>query len=163
MKDRIAFERKIVDRAHLADEVRSLPRPLVLTNGVFDILHRGHATYLAQARALGASLLVAVNSDSSVRLLGKGDDRPINSEADRAAMLAALESVGLVTVFDEHMPLPVIDIVRPDIYVKGGDYEINLLPETASVRRWGGRAVAIPFIHDQSTSKLITRVRASHS
>ena len=163
MADRIAFERKIVDRAHLAHAVQSLPRPLVLTNGVFDILHRGHATYLAQARALGASLLVAVNSDASVHLLSKGDDRPINGEADRAALLAALESVELVTIFDEQVPLPVIEIARPDIYVKGGDYTIELLPETALVRRWGGRALALPFVHDRSTSELIARVRASHS
>lgn len=163
MADRVAFERKIVDRAHLAHAVQALPRPLVLTNGVFDILHRGHATYLAQARALGASLLVAVNSDASVRLLGKGDERPINGEADRAALLAALESVELVTIFDEQVPLPIIEIARPDIYVKGGDYAIDLLPETALVRRWGGRGVALPFVHDRSTSKLIARVRAARS
>jgi rfaE bifunctional protein nucleotidyltransferase chain/domain len=160
MKPVAAFERKVVDSEHLEQAVRSLARPLVFTNGVFDILHRGHATYLAQARALGAALVVAVNSDVSVRLLGKGSDRPINPEADRAALLAALECVALVTLCDEKVPLRVLRIARPDIYVKGGDYEIESLPETAVVRSWGGRAVAITFLHERSTSDLIARVRA---
>jgi rfaE bifunctional protein nucleotidyltransferase chain/domain len=155
-----ALERKVVDSEHLEQAIRSLARPLVFTNGVFDILHRGHATYLAQARALGAALIVAVNSDVSVRLLGKGSDRPINPEFDRAALLAALECVDMVTLFDEKVPLPVLRIARPDIYVKGGDYEIESLPETAVVRSWGGRAVAITFLHERSTSDLIARVRA---
>jgi rfaE bifunctional protein nucleotidyltransferase chain/domain len=163
MTDRAIFERKVVERAQLEQAVRSLARPLVVTNGVFDILHRGHATYLAQARALGASLLVAVNSDASVRALGKGVDRPINQQADRAALLAALESVDLVTIFDEQIPLPVLEIARPEIYVKGGDYSIDELPETALVRSWGGRAVAMAIVHDRSTSDLIARVRASRS
>lgn len=155
------FERKIVGRERLEQAVSALARPLVMTNGVFDILHRGHATYLAQARALGAALVVAVNSDASVRLLGKGSDRPINPEADRAALLAALECVDLVTIFDEKVPVPVLEIARPDIYVKGGDYDIESLPETAAVRTWGGKAVALAFVHDRSTSDLIARVRAS--
>jgi rfaE bifunctional protein nucleotidyltransferase chain/domain len=163
MKPVAAFERKIVGRERLEQAVRALARPLVLTNGVFDILHRGHATYLAQARALGAALVVAVNSDTSVRLLGKGEDRPINPETDRAAVLAALECVDLVTIFDEQVPLPVLQIARPDIYVKGGDYDIETLPETAVVRSWGGRSVALPFVHDRSTSDLIARVRASRT
>ena len=115
MPERPLFEAKIVTRDELAGAAERLPRPVVLTNGVFDLLHRGHVTYLARARALGASLVVAVNSDASVRRLGKGEDRPINSEADRAAVLAALESVSMVTVFDETVPLPVLEIVRPDI------------------------------------------------
>lgn len=160
---RPAFERKVVNRAQLAQAVQQLARPLVLTNGVFDILHCGHATYLAQARTLGASLIVAVNSDASVRTLGKGADRPINSQDDRAALVAALEAVTLVTIFDEHVPIPVLDIVRPDIYVKGGDYEIGSLPETAAVRSWGGRAVALAFVNDRSTSALIARIRAARS
>jgi len=160
---RPAFERKVVGRGQLARAVQQLARPLVLTNGVFDILHRGHATYLAQARALGASLVVAVNSDASVRLLGKGGDRPINPQDDRAALLAALDAVTLVTIFDEPVPIPVIEIARPDIYVKGGDYEIESLPETAVVRSWGGHAVALAFVHDRSTSSLIARVRAARS
>jgi rfaE bifunctional protein nucleotidyltransferase chain/domain len=153
------FERKIVARADLAPRAAALPRPVVLTNGVFDILHRGHVTYLARARALGASLVVAVNSDASVKRLGKGDDRPINSEADRAAVLAALESVSLVTVFDEDVPLPVLQIVRPDVYVKGGDYDMDAIAEARLARTWGARTVAIAFEYDRSTTALLRRVR----
>jgi D-glycero-beta-D-manno-heptose 1-phosphate adenylyltransferase len=156
-----AFEAKIVDRAQLAERVAQLPRPLVLTNGVFDILHRGHVTYLARARALGAGLVVAVNSDASVRRLGKGDDRPINTEDDRAAVLAALQCVSLVTIFDEQVPLPVVEIVRPDIYVKGGDYEMARIPEAQLARSWGARTVAIPFEHERSTTALLRKVRGS--
>jgi len=154
------FERKIVTRADLAARVAALPRPIVLTNGVFDILHRGHVTYLARARALGTSLVVAVNADASVRRLGKGDDRPINAEADRAAVLAALESVTLVTIFDEQVPLPVVQIVRPDVYVKGGDYDMALVPEAQLARSLGARTVAIPFEHERSTTALLAKVRA---
>ena len=153
------FEHKIVARADLAAAVARLPRPTVLTNGVFDLLHRGHVTYLARARELGASLVVAVNSDASVRRLGKGDDRPINSEADRAAVLAALEAVSLVTVFDEAVPLPVLEIVRPEIYVKGGDYDMATISEAQLARSWGAKAVAIPFEFERSTSALLARVR----
>jgi rfaE bifunctional protein nucleotidyltransferase chain/domain len=153
------FERKVVVRDGLARAVATLARPLVLTNGVFDLLHRGHVTYLARARALGASLVVAVNSDASVRRLGKGDDRPVNSEADRAAVLAALESVTLVTVFDETVPLPVVEIVRPDGYVKGGDYDMATVPEAQLARSWGARTVAIPFEFERSTTALLAKVR----
>ncbi len=153
------FERKVVVRDGLARAVATLARPLVLTNGVFDLLHRGHVTYLARARALGASLVVAVNSDASVRRLGKGDDRPVNSEADRAAVLAALESVSLVTVFDETVPLPVVEIVRPDVYVKGGDYDLATVPEAQLARSWGARTVAIPFEFARSTTALLAKVR----
>jgi rfaE bifunctional protein nucleotidyltransferase chain/domain len=153
------FEAKIVARADLAARVAQLARPLVLTNGVFDILHRGHVTYLARARALGAALVVAVNSDASVRRLAKGADRPINPEADRAAVLAALESVTLVTIFDETVPLPVLEIVRPEVYVKGGDYDMAAVPEAQLARTWGARAVAIPFEHARSTTALLARVR----
>jgi rfaE bifunctional protein nucleotidyltransferase chain/domain len=153
------FESKIVARADLAERVRALPRPLVLTNGVFDILHRGHVSYLARARALGASLVVAVNADTSVRALGKGEDRPINAEADRAAILAALACVDLVTIFTETVPLPVLEIVRPEIYVKGGDYDVEATPEARLARTWGARAVAIAFEHQRSTTALLARVR----
>jgi rfaE bifunctional protein nucleotidyltransferase chain/domain len=159
MPEPAPFEAKIVARGDLARAVQRLPRPVVATNGVFDVLHRGHVTYLARARALGASLLVAVNSDASVRRLGKGDDRPINPEADRAAVLAALESVSLVTVFDETVPLPVLEIVRPDVYVKGGDYDMAAVPEAQLARRWGARTVAIPIEFERSTSALLDRVR----
>ncbi len=156
-----AFEGKIVARADLAGAIERLPRPIVLTNGVFDLLHRGHVTYLARARALGASLVVAVNADSSVRQLDKGNDRPVNTETDRAAVLAALESVSLVTIFGESVPLPVLDIVRPDVYVKGGDYDMATIPEAQLARSWGARTVAIPFEFDRSTSALLARVRGA--
>jgi rfaE bifunctional protein nucleotidyltransferase chain/domain len=156
-----AFEARIVAREQLAQRVAQLPRPIVFTNGVFDILHRGHVTYLAQARSLGASLVVALNTDASVRGLGKGDDRPINAQDDRAAVLAALESVSLVTLFDEPVPLAVLEIVRPEIYVKGGDYDMDHIPEAALVRGWGGTAVAIAFEHERSTTRLLARVRGS--
>src|SRR5882672_191118 len=155
------FENKIVTRAELAARVTELARPIVLTNGVFDLLHRGHVTYLAQARALGASLVVAVNSDVSVRALDKGAERPINSEADRAAVLAALASVSLVTIFAETVPLPVLEIVRPDVYVKGGDYDMAQVPEAQLARTWGARTVAIAFAHDRSTTALVQRLRAA--
>lgn len=118
-------------------------------------------TYLSRARALGASLVVAINNDASVRLLCKGEDRPLNPEADRAAVVAALESVTLVTLFGERVPLSVLEIVRPEIYVKGGDYDMDLIPEAALVRSWGGVAVAVPFDHDVSTTGLLRRIRAS--
>ena len=153
------FESKIVEREHLARRVDELARPIVFTNGVFDLLHRGHVTYLARARALGGSLVVAINSDASVRTLGKGDDRPINGERDRAAIIAALQSVSLVTLFDENMPLVVLDLVRPQIYVKGGDYDIDALPESARVKHWGGTSIAIPFEHERSTTNLLARLR----
>ncbi len=156
------FEEKVVARAELAARVARLARPIVLTNGVFDLLHRGHVTYLAQARALGASLVVAVNSDASVRTLGKGSDRPINTEADRAAVLAALEAVTLVTIFDETVPLQVLEIVRPDVYVKGGDYDMAQIPEAQLARTWGARCVAIPFEHERSTTALLAKVRQKH-
>ena len=157
------FEVKVVGRGALAARAAQLARPIVFTNGVFDILHRGHVTYIAQARAMGASLVVAVNSDASVRQLGKGSDRPINSEADRAALVAALQDVDLVIVFAEQVPLVPLEIVRPDIYVKGGDYAVESLPEAALVRSWGGRSAALAFVHERSTSDLISRVRESRS
>lgn len=155
-----SFESKVCAPADLQDAIAKLPRPLVFTNGVFDILHRGHASYLAQARELGASLVVGVNSDASVRMLGKGDDRPINSEADRQALLAALASVDMVVLFTEQTPVQLIEQIRPDIYVKGGDYEIDALEETRVVKAWGGKAVAIPFIYERSTTMLLGKIRA---
>lgn len=135
------------------------PRPLVFSNGVFDVLHRGHVSYLAQARSLGAALLVAVNSDASARRLGKGPARPLNSELDRACVVAALQAVDFVVVFDESTPCELIERIRPDVYVKGGDYDIDQLRETALVRSWGGRAVAIPFVDGYSTTRLVERIR----
>ena len=148
---------KIIDLSALA-QTCELPRPIVFTNGVFDILHRGHVTYLAEAKALGASLLVAVNSDRSTRMLGKGDDRPLNSEADRAIVIAALESVTAVTIFDERTPLDVIRMVKPELYVKGGDYDVAKLAETALVESWGGHGFAIPFVDGYSSTRTIQRI-----
>jgi rfaE bifunctional protein nucleotidyltransferase chain/domain len=154
------FEKKIHDPAALLRRLGGLPRPLVFTNGVFDILHRGHVTYLAQARAEGASLVVGLNSDRSARLLGKASDRPLNGEADRACVLAALASVDLVTLFDESTPLELLKIVRPELYVKGGDYDVETLAETALVRSWGGNARALPFVDGYSTTALVARIRS---
>ena len=153
------FEKKICSRHELQARVAALPQPVVLTNVVFDILHRGHVTYLAQARAQGASLIVAANTDASVKRLGKGDDRPINTCEDRMAVLAALESVSLVVAFDEDTALEVVQEARPQIYVKGGDYDMTAIPEGQAVTAYGGRAVAIAFEHDRSTTKLLAKVR----
>lgn len=153
------FEKKLCSRADLPARIAQLPHPVVLTNGVFDILHRGHVTYLAQARALGASLVVAVNTDASVKRLGKGDDRPLNICADRMAVLAGLEAVSLVVAFDEDTALEVVQEARPDIYAKGGDYDMAAIPEGQAVTAYGGRAVAIDFEHDRSTTKLLTKIR----
>ena len=137
----------------------ALPRPVVFTNGVFDVLHRGHATYLAHARALGGSLVVALNTDASARRLGKGPERPLNNEADRAVMMAALESVSLVTWFDENSPLELITDMRPDVLVKGGDYNMDTLAETAVVKAYGGTAQAIDFVQGYSTTALLHKIR----
>ncbi len=133
--------------------------PVVFTNGVFDVLHRGHVTYLAQARALGAALVLGLNSDASARRLGKGPDRPLNNELDRAILLAALASVDCITWFDEDTPEALIASVRPDILVKGGDYDMRKLPETALVESWGGRALALPFVEGYSTTALVQKIR----
>ena len=153
------FEKKLVTLDELSQAVQHLPHPVVMTNGVFDILHRGHVTYLAQAKSLGASLVVAINSDASVKMLGKGDDRPINTEKDRAMVLAALESVDLVVIFEDKVPLVAVEKAHPDIYVKGGDYTIEQLPEAKLVSSWGGETIVVTFEHDRSTSKLIKKVR----
>ena len=153
------FVDKLCPRAELAARLRALPAPVVFTNGVFDILHRGHVSYLAQARALGASLVIGLNSDASARSLGKGPDRPLNAEADRACVLAALESVSLVTLFDEATPVQLLQLVRPQVYVKGGDYDIEALAETRCVRSWGGSAIALPFVDGYSTTALVGRIR----
>ncbi len=156
-----AFLAKIADRSTLALRLAHLPRPWVFTNGVFDVLHRGHVMYLAQARALGGSLIVALNTDASMRRLGKGDDRPLNNEADRAVVMASQQAVDLVTWFDEDTPVAVIGEIRPDILVKGGDYDMQKLPETALVQTWGGHALALPFVQGYSTTRLLQRIRAT--
>ena len=156
-----AFLRKIASREDAVARVAALPRPVVFTNGVFDVLHRGHATYLAKARELGASLVLAVNTDASARRLGKGPDRPLNNELDRAVMLAALESVSLVTWFEEDTPLELITEIKPDVLVKGGDYDMDTLAETAVVKAYGGKALAIPFVDGYSTTALVGKIRGS--
>jgi D-glycero-beta-D-manno-heptose 1-phosphate adenylyltransferase len=154
------FERKLCPPGELAGRVARLPRPQVFTNGCFDILHRGHVTYLAEARALGASLIVGVNSDASVRRQGKGDDRPINRLEDRMALLAALESVSLVIGFDADTPLDLILAIRPDVLVKGGDWRIENIVGAKEVMGWGGSVHSIPFQHHTSTTALLGKIRS---
>jgi len=154
------FENKICTLGNLAEHVASLPRPLVFTNGCFDILHRGHVTYLAQARALGASLIVGVNTDASVKRLGKGDERPINNQADRMTVLAALESVSLVIGFDEDTPLNLILACKPDVLVKGGDWTVTDIVGAREVQGWGGTVHSIPFLHERSTTATLAKIRS---
>ena len=154
-----AFEQKICARDQIKECIAALPRPLVFTNGCFDILHRGHVTYLAQARALGASLIVGVNSDASVKRLGKGDDRPINNEDDRLAVLAALESVSLVALFDEDTPLNLILACQPEILVNGGDWPVEAIVGSHEVLALGGVVHSIPFLHQRSTTETLTKIR----
>lgn len=149
-----------LDDAALAARLATLGRPMVFTNGVFDMLHRGHVAYLHAARQHGASLVVAVNSDASARGLGKGPDRPLNREVDRAFVLAGLASVDAVLFFNEPTPCALLQRVRPQLYVKGGDYDMETLEETRLVRAWGGDALAIPFVAGYSTTSLVNRIRA---
>ena len=162
MLDAPAFLQKICHRAELQAQLADLPKPWVFTNGVFDVLHRGHVVYLAQARMLAGegSLIVALNTDDSVRRLGKGDDRPLNNETDRAIVMASQEAVSLVTWFSEDTPVEIIGEIRPDILVKGGDYDMSKLPETALVESWGGYAQALPFVEGYSTTALVKKIRA---
>lgn len=134
---------------------------VIFTNGVFDVLHRGHVSYLDQARALGHRLVVGLNSDASARRLNKGSDRPLNNESDRAMVIAALGSVSLVTWFGEDTPMSLIGSLRPDVIVKGGDYDMSRLPETALVQSWGGQALALPFVPGYSTTQLVQRIRST--
>lgn len=154
-----AFESRIVAPDNLTTRLAQLPRPLVFTNGCFDILHRGHVTLLAQARALGASMVVALNSDASIKRLGKGDDRPVNTLADRLAVMASLECASLVTWFDEDTPIERILDCRPDVLVKGGDWPVEKIVGNAEVTGWGGKTVSIPFIHQKSTTALLDKIR----
>jgi len=153
------FEEKICDPAALARWLGALPRPLVFTNGVFDILHRGHVTYLARARALGAALLVALNGDASARRLGKPGERPLNPLADRLALVAALEPVAAVTWFNEDTPETLVDACRPEVLVKGGDWPAERIVGAAGVLARGGRVLSIPFEHERSTTDLLRRIR----
>ena len=154
-----AFEAKICPPHELASRIATLAQPIVFTNGVFDLLHRGHVTYLAQARALGTSLVVALNTDASVRRLGKGDERPLNGLADRAAVIAALEAVTLVTWFDEDTPLQQILEIKPQVLVKGGDWRAENIVGASHVQSWGGAVHSIPFQHERSTTALLGKIR----
>jgi D-glycero-beta-D-manno-heptose 1-phosphate adenylyltransferase len=156
------YHAPLVNEEDAAAAMAALPRPVVFTNGVFDILHRGHVDYLQAARALGGALVVAVNSDASARQLGKGPDRPLNREADRAAVIAALACVDLVVVFGGRTPVSLIERLKPDVYVKGGDYDMETLEETRVVRSWGGRSIAIPFTSGYSTTSLVGRIRSGN-
>lgn len=153
------FEQKIVAPEQLSAALAQLPRPLVFTNGCFDILHRGHVTYLAQARALGASMVLALNTDASVKRQGKGDDRPINSLANRAAVAAALASVDVVTWFDSDTPADLIALVQPDVLVKGGDWQPENIVGAAETLARGGSVHSIPFLHQTSTTKTLAKIR----
>ena len=155
-----AFEAKLCPPNQLAARRAALPGPVVFTNGCFDIVHRGHVTCLAQARALGGSLIVALNTDASVRRQGKGDDRPVNALEDRAAVIAALESVSLVTWFDADTPLDLILACTPDVLVKGGDWPVERIVGAAEVLARGGRVESIAFEHERSTTALLRKIRS---
>jgi rfaE bifunctional protein nucleotidyltransferase chain/domain len=150
----------VTDRRALAARIGALARPVVFTNGVFDILHRGHVAYLEEAAALGASLVIGVNDDASVRRLEKGSGRPVNPLDDRMAILAALGCVSLVTPFGEDTPLELIKIVRPDHLVKGGDWPPERIVGNEFVRAYGGVVHSIPFRYERSTTALLKRIRA---
>lgn len=156
-----AFEAKVHDPRDLQRWIGGLARPLVFTNGVFDVLHRGHVTYLARARTLGASLLVALNSDASARRLGKGAGRPVNPLQDRLAVVAALEAVGAVTWFEEDTPEALIRACRPEVLAKGGDWPVERIVGAREVLARGGRVESIAFEHERSTSSLLERIRRS--
>jgi len=156
-----AFENRICAPQEAVQRALGLARPLVFTNGVFDVLHRGHVTYLAQARELGASLVLALNSDASAKRLGKGSDRPVVPLNDRLAVVAALESVSLATWFDDDTPLELIRKLRPDVLVKGGDWPVEKIVGAGEVLARGGAVHSIPFLHARSTSALLTRIRGS--
>lgn len=153
------FESKITPPELAAERVRKLTRPVVFTNGVFDLLHRGHVTYLAQARQHGGSLIVALNDDASTRRLGKGEDRPINALADRMAVIAALESVSLVTWFSEDTPLALIEAITPDVLVKGGDWPVDKMVGAQWVASHGGKVLSIAFEHERSTTRMLEKIR----
>lgn len=154
-----AYESKLCPPSEVLRRAAALPRPLVFTNGVFDLLHRGHIDYLERARELGASLLVAVNDNDSAHRLGKGPGRPFNRCEDRMAVLAALASTSLVTRFADDSACALVERLRPDVYVKGGDYRMADIPEGAAALAIGARALAIPLVHYLSTSAVVARIR----
>jgi rfaE bifunctional protein nucleotidyltransferase chain/domain len=158
-----SLDGKLVHPMHAPSVAAALPSPRVFTNGVFDLVHRGHCALLDEARALGGSLIVGLNSDASVRRLGKGAERPINGEADRAFVLASLQAVDMVVIFDEDTPRQLLERLRPEIYVKGGDYDMATLAEARLVQGWGGLALALPFIDGHSTTRMLERLDATRT
>ena len=154
---------KLVHPSQARAVAAALPSPRVFTNGVFDLLHRGHCVLLENARALGGSLIVGLNSDASTRRLGKGTERPVNREADRAFVLASLQAVDMVVIFEEDTPCDLLALVRPEIYVKGGDYDMATLAETRLVEGWCGLALALPFIGGHSTTRILERLAATRA
>ena len=164
LREQVAGEAKVAGPASLAEQVRAwraAGKRIVFTNGCFDILHYGHISYLNRAKALGDVLVVGLNSDASVRAL-KGPDRPINPEAERAAVLAALGCVDRVVLFAEPTPARLIEAIRPDLFVKGGDYTLETLPEAPLVQALGGSVKLLDFVDDRSTSRIIDRIRARY-
>ena len=159
----LSFLNKIVHQPELSSRITALRQrgPVVFTNGVFDVLHKGHVTYLAQAREQGASLVLGLNSDKSAARLGKGPDRPLNKEDDRAVVLAALESISLVTFFVKDTPLELIQLIKPDVLVKGGDYDMDKLKEAQFVRSYGGVAKSLTFVNGYSTTQLVNKIRSN--
>ena len=152
---------KILSRAAMLDErerLRAAGRRLVFTNGVFDLLHVGHVRYLTQARALGDVLVVAINSDRTVREL-KGANRPVFDEAERAEILAALRVVDYVTIFDDISPRSLIAELLPDVLVKGGDYDLDQIHGREEVEAAGGKVISLPFVEGSSTTTLIHKIR----
>ena len=155
------MKNKIVSKDQLLDErarLRAAGRKLVFTNGVFDLLHVGHVRYLTQARELGDALVVAINSDASVHAL-KGDGRPLMNQDERAEVLAALEAVTYVTIFEQLSPRSLIAELLPDVLVKGGDYALDQIHGREEVEAAGGRVVSLPFVEGASTSKIIERMK----
>ena len=160
----MSADRKIFHEQNLPSNlIQLLPRPMVFTNGVFDVLHRGHVEYLKKAAELGSTLVVGLNSDSSAKQLGKGPDRPLNEEMDRAILLAALECTSRIILFNDKNPVKLISKLKPDVYVKGGDYRMDLLEETRLVKSWGGDSLAIPFVNGYSTTSLVNKIRGNFS
>jgi rfaE bifunctional protein nucleotidyltransferase chain/domain len=155
----LAFEAKITAPADLAGRIARLPRPLVFTNGCFDILHRGHVEYLQEAAALGDRLVIGLNSDESVRRQNKGPERPLNDQDSRAKVLSALRLVDAVVIFDQDTPLELIQAIGPDVLVKGGDWTEDKIVGAGYVRSMGGDVRSLKLVEGFSTTSLVERIR----
>ena len=149
----------LVDLQRLVQVWRLKSDRIVFTNGVFDILHNGHVTYLQQAAALGHRLVVGLNSDASVKRLGKGDDRPLNNQADRIRVLSALRCVDAVVIFDQDTPMELIQAIRPDVLVKGGDWRVDQIVGGEFVKKYGGEVHSLPLVEGRSTTALVEKIR----